>query len=356
MADIKQAVANFDLGYLMPPVHDGHPKPDATSHARGFIKSVEIKADGKLWGNVCVDDAVKHDFDSGNLHAHSLEFYRDLDGKGYAIRGLGLLGATPPRQKGLGPLFSEDFEDERGKWAAVIFSETPDDGGLEMAEPGTQPTPPKAAGLTQEQLNAVIEAARAEERAKALKEVEDTSEFAEIQEDNKNLKVELAERQKKLEILEATTRKAEIATFAEELEKENKLTPHKRDLAAAIVEFVEPLLAKDDIKIVVFADGGDKQEFDIRSALKTLTKSDGDSIRGTHGKAVTGDAAAEKIKATGDVSWESFAEHDPTPENMDKAIVSYTEAHEGKSASDAIIHFSETDGEWVAKSDPSIKD
>ena len=152
-AKLETAITNFDPQYFQPPIHDGHPAGDQTSHSRGFIQGVELK-DGKLVGKLCVDDTVKGDFEDGRLLGHSMEFYRDFEGKGCAIRGLGLVGASPPLQKGLGSLFSET--DDKGDYDVFVFAEDPKTPETND-NPGGEPPMPKT--FTEEEAKRLTDAA-----------------------------------------------------------------------------------------------------------------------------------------------------------------------------------------------------
>jgi len=336
MADMEKIVDNFDLEYLKPPVHHGHPKGDATDMSLGYISSVRLDGE-KLMATMKLDDSVKEMFDDGKLLAHSSELYRNLDGRGPTLRGLGLLGATPPRQKKLPSLFSET--DEKGDYDIIVFSDNQEPGEIPMpAEPTPAPAPiaaPPAAGtlFTEEQIKAREDAAV----KAALEANEKSEEFAEAEKAHAQLKKDHDKLQKDLDAQRAKDRTADHEAFAES-DKMAHATPIQKTCAVALLDELEPADGKDH-ELEVFAEDGTSVKFSPRELIIGLTKPAGKSIQDTLRGAKAG-AEAGGSKA-GEMTIENFAEHEATKDNADKAIALWCKENEGKKKSDAVIYFSE---------------
>lgn len=349
---LENAVETFDLDYLKPPIHTGHPAADMTSPSLGYIKAVRLDGE-KLVGDISVTESVKDDYEAGRLSAHSIEFYRDLDGRGFSIRGLGLLGATPPRQKALPGLFSfSESKDDRGEFTTVTFSEdigdpTMPDTTTAPQPQGTQYSPADIAAIKAEAAATAVEAAQAK-----FKKGE---EFAELAKDKEALTLDNERLAKEVEAHEAKTEADKALQFAETAAKENKLSPYKQEIIRSLVSRESAGDTKPGQKVIVFAEDKSQKDIEFGEALIELAKDEGEAITSKLSRPIAG---AEKATGTpgGEVTVENFAEMDPTPGTLAKAVTAYRKANEKSTDSDAYIWLAENHGDWYHKASQPVTD
>lgn len=346
--DMLKVVENFDYDHFKPPCHHGHPKHDATDLSLGSVRAVRFDGQ-KLIGKVNIQESVQEDFDEERLLSISPEIYRNFEGsKGPALRALGFLGATPPRQKGLN--VSHFSEDEKGDYDIIVFSDNQETGELPMPEqtalPNVDPSVPGKVYTLAEIKALTDEAARS-----AVADIEKTDEFAETQEANAKLEKENATLKANLEAQKAKDSKADIEKFADSLDY---LTPGQRPDVIALVAQLE---SAEDSDVEVFAEDGTSAKVSARELVGRITKPVGDSIKDTlrHTK-----AGAEKPSgaAAGEMTIENFAEHDATGENLQKAGKLWLKDNEGKNMSQAYQAFSadEKTSDWFHKASTQKQD
>lgn len=345
MVDMKKVIENFDPEYLKPPVHHGHPKSDATDLALGTITGVRLDG-SKLMATMKLDDTVKEDFDDGKLLAHSAELYRNLDGKGCALRGLGLLGATPPRQKNLPSLFSET--DEKGDYDIIVFSDNQEPGEIPMPEPivAQPPLPtvtPAGKNYTDEQIDALI----AKTKADALAEASKSEEFAEATKAHEQLKKDNEQLQKDLDAQRAKDRKADHEAFAES-DKMEHATPIQKTCAVALLEHLDQIEPSEgeDHTFEAFAEDGTSVKFSPRELIVGLTKPAGEAIKKTLSKPHARSEKSAGSKA-GDLTVENFAEHEATKDNLQQFVELFCEENPGTKKGDAYVYISGKHPEWL---------
>ena len=313
MADMENVIDTFDYDYLKPPCHNGHPKGDATDLAYGSVHAVRLDGQ-KLIAKVSVQESVKEDFDEERLLALSSEFYRTFEGKkGVVLKGLGFLGATNPRQKGLN--VSHFSEDEKGDYDTIVFSDNQEPGETPMEPTVAQPTLPSvvAAGTlyTDEQIAAGIESA-----VKAALEANEKSEkFAEAEKASAQLKKDNEQLKKDLEAQLAKGIKDDHEAFAESDEMKHA-TPVQKSCAVALLDQFETTEIKES-GVEVFAEDGTSKNLPLREMIASMTKPAGKSIKDTlrtpHARTETG--AGSKA---GDMTVENFAECEATPVNLEQ--------------------------------------
>lgn len=212
LAALDTIVANFSARKVgtqtdVPaPVHLGHEDDRAIERAvlRTDLPSLgeprKLWRDGtELWAEIEAPEAVLPLY---TLYPNrSAEIYRDFQGRGPTLKGIGLLGASQPAKKGLGPVVLNDATGGEYVCAnpvdgAIQFTEEP------MPNPKPAPTPePKAppTGPTAEQFSEVME------RVKAL----------ETQNTEKNGL--LAEQKTTIAALRAQVEKAQSEAFSEQI-------------------------------------------------------------------------------------------------------------------------------------------
>ena len=347
--DMENVVAQFDYDVLKPPCHHGHPKGDATDLALGSVRAVRFDGQ-KLHGKLNVQESVVDDFHEERLLGLSTEFYRVFKGvKGVVLRGIGFLGATPPRQKGLH--VSHFSEDEKGDYDIIIvFSDNQETGELPMPEqtalPNVEPSVPGKV-YTLAEIKAMTDKAASD----AVAKLEQTDEFAETQEANAKLEKENEKLKSDLEAQKAKDSKADIEKFADSLEY---LTAGQRPDVIALVTQLE---STEDSDVEVFAEDGTSVQVSARELVGRITKPVGDSIKDTLRKTKAG---AEKPTgaAAGEMTVENFAEHDATGENLQKAGKLWLKDNEGKKLSEAYQAFSadEKTSDWFHKASTQKQD
>jgi len=110
--DLRQMAAIYDQKLYRAPLVIGHPTEDAPAY--GFVKSLSYENGVLLAEPAQVDPVFAELVNSGKYLSLSCAFYltnslnNPKNGKGYYLRHLGFLGATPPAVKGLAaPSFAD---------------------------------------------------------------------------------------------------------------------------------------------------------------------------------------------------------------------------------------------------------
>ncbi len=97
--DLDSIAAKYNSRYHEAPVVIGHPQTDAPAY--GWVET--LKTEGQVLMAKLKD--LSADFldmlRQGLFKKRSASFYKDLDGRGFYLRHVGFLGATPPAVKGL---------------------------------------------------------------------------------------------------------------------------------------------------------------------------------------------------------------------------------------------------------------
>jgi hypothetical protein len=120
-SEIDEIINNFDAAEHEPPVTIGHQVKDSDP-SFGWVRQV-WKKDKELWGKVAfipeMADLIKREV----FKNRSISVYQDFNGKGKKVlRHLAILGAVPPRIKGMPAL---EFK-ENGDYKTIDFMERGD--------------------------------------------------------------------------------------------------------------------------------------------------------------------------------------------------------------------------------------
>lgn len=254
-ADLDRMVSAYDPAYHEVPIVIGHPKDN--SPAFGWVRGL-TREDGTLYADADLLPEFDEMVRKGLFKKRSISLYEDG-----SLRHVGFLGAKPPAVKGLPDIKFGDGEAATIEMAG--FNVNPTEGGTRMkftewirqlagregitlddlprdAAPSGQ-----AATFSEADVEAKVDAARKEERARAERE------FAEGVRAHEE---DLAAREQKIREIEIQNQKERIASFCEALQKAGKLTPAMMTVGMGMTNFLESISEIEGT--VEFSEGEEK--------------------------------------------------------------------------------------------------